>query len=194
MATKRAAKAATAKTPRKPARARPTAYTPELFAAICAGLAEGKSLVKVCKAAGMPSRQTVHRWLHDDAGLQESYAAARDDQADYLAEEIVDIADGLTRHPNGRKRTPSKEEIAAARLQADVRKWYAGKVRPKKWGDKIDVNVDARVSPLESMSDEELDAEIARADQALRDMGVGLAIGAAAGIAASKAGDDSAAG
>jgi len=83
VATKGKAKAPT-KTPRKPAGARPTSFSPELFANVCAGLAEGMSLVKVCARAGMPSRQTVHRWLNEDPHLQLTYVTAREDQADYL--------------------------------------------------------------------------------------------------------------
>lgn len=174
MATKRATTVATAKTPRKTARARPTAYSPETFAAICAGLADGKSLVQVCARAGMPSRQTVHTWLAEDPELQKSYVAAREAQADFLAEDILDISNALTKGPNGRKRTPSKQEIAAVRVQMDARKWYAGKVRPKKWGDKIDLNVQQTTRTLAQKTDTELQDELVQAAAQLTAMGIEL--------------------
>lgn len=45
----------------------------------------------------------------------------------FQAEEIVIIADSCT--------DPHK-----ARLQIDARKWYASKLAPKKYGDKLDLN------------------------------------------------------
>lgn len=74
----------------------------------------------------MPSRKTVYEWLHKYESFRDAYARAREAQAEYYAAEIVDIADKCT--------DPNK-----ARLQIDARKWYASKVAPKKFGDKLDL-------------------------------------------------------
>jgi len=48
-------------------------------------------------------------------------------QADYLFDECLDIADGAK----------DLVEIQRARLRIDARKWMAGKLAPKKYGDKV---------------------------------------------------------
>ncbi len=52
-------------------------------------------------------------------------------QADRLAGEIISIADGA-----------SKDTVNQARLQFDARRWMAGKLAPKTYGDKqiVDMN------------------------------------------------------
>ena len=75
----------------------------------------------------MPARRTVLNWMSADTNFCTSIARAREEQAEHLAEEIVNIADTCT--------DPHK-----ARLQIDARKWYASKLAPKKYGEKLDLN------------------------------------------------------
>lgn len=103
-------------------------YNPDIGVKICAELAEGKSLVEICKMPGMPSRATVYRWLRSSEEFREIMAIAHDDQADALADDILRIADGCGK---------TKAAQNKARIQIDARKWYAAKVRPKKYGDRI---------------------------------------------------------
>lgn len=74
----------------------------------------------------MPSLSNVHRWLGGDESFRDSYARAREAQAEHYAEEIVKIADTCT--------DPNK-----ARLQIDARKWYASKLDHRRYGEKVDV-------------------------------------------------------
>lgn len=183
MATKGEAAATKAK------RARAVQYSAKLALDICDQIANGAALTTICAGAGMPHYATVMRWILVHPDFAKDYDRARELQADYLAEQVLEIADKAAVRPNKAKST-------AARNQMDARKWYAGKVRPKRWGDRVDVNVEAQVRPLETLTDEELDAEIAKADADLKAMGVGLSIGIAAGVAAARAttGMDDAAG
>ncbi|WP_179283255.1 terminase small subunit-like protein [Bordetella genomosp. 9] len=120
---------------------RPSSYTDETAALICARLAEGESLRTICKAEDLPSMTTVMRWLADNAVFREQYARAREAQADKLAEEILSIADdGLNDtyvDDEGNKRT-DHDVVARSRLRVDARKWLASKMAPKKYGDKIE--------------------------------------------------------
>ncbi len=109
---------------------RPSKYTDEIAAEICRQIAEGKSLVKITEDIGV-SYQTVLNWLHDNETFLGKYARAREQQADFYADEMVTIAD-TTDDPN------------KARLQIDARKWKASKLAPKKYGDKL--SVDATIS------------------------------------------------
>lgn len=105
---------------------RPSEYTEEEADRICAWIAEGRSLRSYCRLEHR-GLDTVYRWLRERKDFRERYARAHDDRADSLADEIVDIADEAA--------SGSMEEIQAARLRVDARKWVAAKLKPTKWGD-----------------------------------------------------------
>jgi hypothetical protein len=104
--------------------ARKSSYSTKIAQEICDQIAGGKSLVRVCKQKKL-TYSTVMRWLEQYEDFREKYAQARELQADYLADELVDIADNEKLHPEAR------------RIRVDARKWKAAKLRPKKYGDKI---------------------------------------------------------
>lgn len=119
---------------------RPSKKTPEICADICVHLAEGRSLVSWCQIDGNVKYATVLEWLKADEDFAGNYARARQDQADRLAEEILDIADESSNDTytdeDGNEQT-NHEVVARSRLRIDARKWYAGKLRPKVYGDRI---------------------------------------------------------
>lgn len=123
---------------------RPTDYSDELAAAICERLADGESLKAICDSAEMPNKATVYRWLLARPEFCDLYTRAREDQADTLADEIIDIADDnssdtITKE-NGDGSTyevANTEWINRSRLRVDARKWVASKLKPKKYGDKV---------------------------------------------------------
>src|SRR3546814_11281656 len=83
---------------------------------------------------------TVFRWLRDEAHeeFRQQYARARDNQADTLADEILDIADDGSNDYVGEDEKYNGDAVARSRLRVDARKWLAGKLAPKKYGEKID--------------------------------------------------------
>ena len=111
---------------------RPTEYNQEIAEKICEQLSNGMSLRAICTASGTPARCTVYRWLNENADFQDQYARARDKQADYFAEEIIEIADSVE---------AESASVAKAKLQIDARKWAASKIAPKKYGDKSEIDV-----------------------------------------------------
>ena len=156
----------TSKTTRK--RGRPTSYTDALADNICRRIAEGESLRKICRDASMPDKTTVLRWLanEDNAQFRTQYAHAREMQADALFDEALEIADDAsgdwTKTEDG-KAILDHEHVQRSRLRVDTRKWAAGKLAPKRYGDKLQHTGDGggpiRVRPdLSKLSDEELDA------------------------------------
>jgi hypothetical protein len=125
--------------------ARHSLFSEETVDAICERLADGETLIDLCKLEGMPSESTVYRWLEASEQFREKYARARDQQADHFAEEIVSIADEppevVTRGDEESKEVAIDAGfVARQRLRIDARKWFASKVAPKKYGDKIDMN------------------------------------------------------
>lgn len=125
---------------------RPSSFTQEKANTICERIAGGESLRSICQDEGLPSITSVMRWLADEnnAAFRAQYARAREAQADYMAEEILSIADdGLNDtyvDDEGRKRT-DQDVIARSRLRVEARKWLASKMAPKKYGEKLQQEV-----------------------------------------------------
>ena len=132
---------------------RPTDYSTELTDAICERLSNGESLRSICSLENMPKKTTVFRWLNIHKDFNDQYARAREEQAETLADEIISIADdGLNDtyvDENGNKRT-EQDVIARSRLRVEARKWVASKLKPKKYGDKIEIAGDPKnpLSPI----------------------------------------------
>lgn len=117
---------------------RPSDYTPELGAAICARIAEGESLRSICRDPEMPATSTVFLWIGKHADFSERYARAKEESADAHADRITDVAD----------RTLAGEfEPQAARVAIDAMKWTASKLKPKRYGDKLEL-AGSKDSPL----------------------------------------------
>lgn len=137
---------------------RPSKYSKEIAEKICNEIAHGKSLVAICKTAGIPDYSTVLRWLAANEEFRGNYARAREEQAEYYAQEIIEIADEIpicqVPDPDG----GVSERVDAAgiqrnKLRVDARKWIACKLLPKKYGEKVGVEVSGE---LTTKSDEEL--------------------------------------
>lgn len=118
---------------------RPTIYSEELAQVICESLMVGMSLRKTCQLDGMPAISTVMQWLASGKnGFMEQYAHARQVQAEYLLDELIDIADDSADDyeiVNGEERL-NQEHIQRAKLRIDTRKWNIEKLAPKKYGAK----------------------------------------------------------
>jgi len=130
---------------------RPTDYTDKLADEFCAHIALGNSLRATVKRKGMPSHTTIYNWFRTHPSFVEQYARAKEDSADSRADQIEEIAD---------KVLAGKYEPQAARVAIDAFKWTSGKHKPKKYGDRIqqDVNVKTKI---EDLTDEQLDEFIA---------------------------------
>jgi hypothetical protein len=122
--------------------ARPEIYTEEIAEKICFEIAtSGKSLKTICLQDGMPSVGTVLNWLKKDTdGFLSQYTRAKEQQADHLVDEMLDIADDssgdVVTDEEGNERE-NREFINRSRLRVDTRKWIASKLKPKKYSDKI---------------------------------------------------------
>lgn len=92
---------------------------------------------------GMPCRAQVYKWLQEDLLFIDNYAQAKEDQMDYMATEIIEIADD-SRNDYIEKLTESgdvvmaldRDNIQRDRLRVDTRKWLMSKLKPKKYGEK----------------------------------------------------------
>lgn len=124
--------------------ARPSSYTAKVGAEICGRLASGDSLNTICREDKMPDVRTVYRWLEANDEFRQLYARAREDQADTLADQILAIADedpALSIQERGGESVSVVDGAAVQhqRLRIEARKWIAAKLKPKKYGDKVDL-------------------------------------------------------
>ena len=82
---------------------------------LCERLAEGKSLVEVCKADDMPSVRSVQTWMNDDEDFAAQITRAR--EAGFLIRADKAVADAKVAEDAGR-----------GRLAFDAERWYLGKL------------------------------------------------------------------
>lgn len=128
-------------------------YTTAIGEAICRRLAMGESLIRICETEGFPDRHTVMHWLfNSDLPHHEvfsaMYARAREDQAEYFAEKMRETAADADEE--------SKNGVNKARLIIDTDKWIASKLKPKKFGDKVDVSSSEPLKVIISPTDAKL--------------------------------------
>ena len=105
----------------------------EMFNKIIESICNGVSVRQILKNDGMPTFYALLDWMQKDEELAKQYARAKQESADFDADNVNYIAELCLRD----KVTP-----AAARVAIDAYKWSAGKKKPKKYGDmiKIDYN------------------------------------------------------
>lgn len=129
---------------------RPTKFNQQTADIICIMLSEGMSLRQILKAdtvGVLPAQSTIYEWLLRHPLFAEQYARAREEQADTLADEIIEIADeqpeivAVTDKKTG---ALIEHKLDGAFLQwqknrIEARKWTAAKLRPKKYGDRMAV-------------------------------------------------------
>ncbi len=124
---------------------RPSIRTQEIDDQIISRLAEGETLRGICKDANLPAASTVLGWVDADPSFSERYARARRSGLDVIAEEIIDIADDSTRDyvktdigDGVVDERFDSEHVQRSRLRVDSRKWLLSKLRPDKYGDRIE--------------------------------------------------------
>ncbi len=83
--------------------------------------------------------------LRRDPELRARYQEAVEDRADRLAEELLELADSeIPQDLDGPARSAFVQQL---RLRVDARKWAAAKLRPRTYGDRVDVSVqETRIS------------------------------------------------
>lgn len=108
-----------------------------------------RGLRSICKELKL-SPTSVYDWITGDQKLckdfGDRYARAREIQADLLVEEMIEIADDSSRDTKtiiDKQGNPIEVEdtewTRRSQLRVDTRKFIAAKLRPKKYGDKLDV-------------------------------------------------------
>ena len=120
---------------------RPTKYNDELAGRILGRLANGESLRTICKDDDMPDRASVFTWVFTYPDFSARYDQARAIQTEVHVDEMMNIADDATNDTieteNGSR--ANSEWIARSKLRIETRRWIAEKLKPKKYGAKIEI-------------------------------------------------------
>jgi hypothetical protein len=127
---------------------RPTDYSQSLQDLICSRLSQGESMKSISRDEDMPAACTLFRWLREHEEFKDQYDIAKEESAESLADEMVDIADYEAGQPLMQDGSPVMVDgkivmvidapgVSHAKLRIDTRKWAASKLKPKKYGEKI---------------------------------------------------------
>ncbi len=120
--------------------------TIKAFDEIIGLLEEGDSLSEVLRGnKEYPSRPTFYKFLKEADDRINKYARATKMRADFLFDQILEIADKQDKDVLISKdgiEVVNHNLVNRNRLQIDSRKWVLSKMNPKKYGEKLDVTSD----------------------------------------------------
>jgi len=116
----------------------------KLFNKVCELISKkGMSLRAVLLSKDMPSSETFYKWVESDISKSKQYACACEDRSEKIFEDILNISDAskddVIIDSEGRE-VVNHNVIQRDRLRVDSRKWMLGKLNPKKYSDKIQVD------------------------------------------------------
>jgi hypothetical protein len=120
---------------------RPLAIDPaEVWPEVLSYIASGDALATALKRLDpAPSYSWAKVQLRNDPDLQAAYRAAIEDRADALADDIIALADS---EPPAHLEGPALSAwVQQLKLRVHAREWTAAKLRPRVYGEKIDVSV-----------------------------------------------------
>ena len=137
---------------------RPSSYTDEIGREICETIAHtSKGLRRLCEEKDhWPNQATIYDWRERNPQFDEQYVKARQRQADFFIEEIMEISDSIANDiGSDDKGNPIQNtvHVQRSRLRVDTRKWIASKVYPKYYGDKVENNTTVTVRHEDSLSE-----------------------------------------
>jgi hypothetical protein len=97
---------------------RPRQYRSTVAERVCALVCRGVGLRDIAARAGMPTLETLHRWLDEDAAFRRSYASACKLQRTVLSDDVVTLTDAIASPDN-----------AGLKLRTDARRWRVAELR-----------------------------------------------------------------
>ena len=126
---------------------RASTYAQEIADRVCEHIAAGGFATDL-QRFGLPCSSTISKWVNENEEFSAAYARAREQRGETFAQQIIEIAD-------------KEPDAAAARNRIDARKWIAGKLFPRVYGDtqRVDINqqitiADAHASVLMRLAEQ----------------------------------------
>ena len=119
----------------------PVEYDPELVQRICDLIAGGGLLDDICALDGMPTRQAFRLWRKRYPEVAQAYQEAKEAQIEAYVEETIRIADSTP---------PVADHVARNKLMIATRQWYAEKLVPKVYGNKVGIGGADDLPPIKT--------------------------------------------
>lgn len=101
-------------------------FTPAVCDEILRLAALGNSIPRISRLPGMPSAPQIRAWVKSDPVVLKQYNEARAAGMDAIADDLLDIADGVG-------------DVHRDRLRLDTRKWLLSRWAPAHYGDRVAV-------------------------------------------------------
>ena len=127
------------------AKGTPPTYDQEQMLTFLDGLAAGLCMEEALALTDM-KLSTLTRWIYSDypEGLMQAYLAAKKMGVEVIVSQAFQIADDNSRdqemgHTKQGTTITNTNAPARDRLRVDTRKWYASKIAPKMYGDRVEV-------------------------------------------------------
>jgi len=111
----------------------------EVWNDILTKMANGNSLSAILRQPNYPSYSWCKEKLREDLELRRRYDQAVEDRGDRLADELMELA--WTPMPEGMDGRTQSAWVNHLRLKIDTAKWVASKLRPRVYGDKLEMSV-----------------------------------------------------
>lgn len=119
---------------------------------VCELIENGQSLRSACKEISL-SRKTFYTFIDgeemENVHRRNQYARACEERADAIVDEMLEIADEKNADcylDDEGNTVIDGNAIQRSRLMVDTRKWLASKLKPKKYGEKIDVEQSGEIT------------------------------------------------
>lgn len=129
-------------------------YTEEFAKEFCEKIATSERGIHAIAGEMNVHPSTIFDWLNLHEEFTDRYARAKEMQADFMAAQMLNIADETTHDTITVKKKsgdsydiPDKEWIDRSKLRVDARKWLLAKLAPRKYGDKLDVTTNGKDIP-----------------------------------------------
>jgi hypothetical protein len=112
----------------------------EVVFAICERIAEGESLRNICKDEEMPKLSHLLAVAAENKVVGKLIEQAMRMRALAMGDDVVSEAE------RGQKEDDSAVAVASRKLLIDSKKWYASKLAPSLFGDKVEVDAKTTVN------------------------------------------------
>jgi hypothetical protein len=142
---------------------RPVAYSEAVGRAVCEAIASTpRGIDYLCAThEGFPSPRSIDNWLVEHIEFRKAYEVAKLRQADLLFDQCLEIADDSSGDTKTIKRNDGREVevmdrewVARSDLRVRTRLQMAGKLNPKKYGPKLDIDANLGVIRHEDFLDQ----------------------------------------
>lgn len=119
---------------------------------VCGRILGGEAIRTIMKDSKLPDFSTFLEWVSVDDVKSKQYARAMEIRGELLFEEMLEICDDASN--DWMEKFDKKgdnigwqlngEHVQRSKLRVDTRKWYLSKLNPKKYGDKLQQDVDLK--------------------------------------------------